>query len=178
MMEVFGYEEIWDKEMMEVFGCQQIHGERDDGNILVVNRYMMEMFGCQQIYDGNVWLSTDTWRNSCGWGSCQETASPSCSGRQPLYCKSVGRPTHFVLRYPVWSHCCRCKIITAGILYTLRVDCPTHCCTQWGVAGVQKSLRFPQLTAPRSTPPSCSHGQEYTLDCQQAPFLLWTTAVQ
>ena len=97
MMGVFGYEEIWDKEMMEVFGCQQIHGERDDGNILVVNRYMMEMFGCQQIYDGNVWLSTDTWRNSCGWGSCQETASPSCSGRQPLYCKSVGRPTHFVL---------------------------------------------------------------------------------
>ena len=86
MMEVFGYEEIWDKEMMEVFGYEEIW-----------DKEMMEMFGCQQIYDGNVWLSTDTWRNSCGWGSCQETASPSCSGRQPLYCKSVGRPTHFVL---------------------------------------------------------------------------------
>ena len=39
MVEVFGCEEIWDKEMMEVFGCQQIWDEELMEVFEVVNRY-------------------------------------------------------------------------------------------------------------------------------------------
>ena len=98
---------------METFGCQQIRGETVAAGG-AVRKPLHHRAQVGSLCTVRVWAVPPTLY-------CRVWTVPPT-----LYCKSVGRPTHLVLRYPVWSHCWRCKIITAGILYTLRVDCPTH----------------------------------------------------